>query len=89
MTHQVNDKFSQPLYNDDGNICSHDVNVILEMHADNTNKCIDYFSFNDDVPSCQKFGSMNTVQLSDNDIINMPANVYASNNQIKLFKFHS
>ena len=32
---------------------------------------------------------MNTVQLSDNDIINMPANVYDSNNQIKLFKFHS
>ena len=80
MTHQVNDKFSQPLYNDDGNICSDDVNVILEMHADNTNNCIDYFSFNDDVPSCQKCGSMNTVQLSDNDIINMPANVHDSNN---------
>ena len=43
MTHQVNDKFSQPLYNDDGNICSDDVNVILEMHADNTNNCINIF----------------------------------------------
>ena len=30
MTHQVSDKFFQPLYNDDGNICSDDVNVILE-----------------------------------------------------------
>ena len=77
MTHQVNDKFSQPLYNDDGNICSDDDNVTLEMHANNIYNCIDYFSFNDDdVPSCQKLGSMNTVQLSDHDIINMPANVH-------------
>ena len=77
----VNDKFSQPLYNDDGNICSDDDNVILEMHSNNTNNCIDYFSFiDDDVPSSQKIGSMNTVQLSDNDIINMPANVHDSNN---------
>ena len=81
MTHQVHDKFSQPLYNDDGNICSDDDNVTLEMHANNTYNCIDYFSFNDDdVPSCQKLGSMNTVQLSDHDIINMPANVHDSNN---------
>ena len=81
MTHQVNDKFSQPLYNDDGNICSDDDNVTLEMHANNTYNCIDNFSFNDDdVPSCQKLGSMNTVQLSDHDIINMPANVHDSNN---------
>ena len=44
-------------------ICSDDANVILEMHVDNSNNYIDYVSFNDDVPSCQNFGSINTVQL--------------------------
>ena len=60
--------------------CSGDDKNILEKHADNSNNCIDYSLVNDDVPSRQSFGSINTIQLGDQDIINMPANVHDSNN---------
>ena len=43
------------------------------MHADNSNNCNDYSLFNDGVPSRQSYGSINTVQRGDQDIINMPA----------------
>ena len=50
---------------------------ILEMHADNSNNCMtqllgcicnDYSIFNDDVPSRQSYGNINTVQLGEQDI---------------------
>ena len=77
----VTDKLSQTLYNDCVNItCSDDDKNILEMHAHNSNNCNDYSLFNDDVPSRQSYGSINTVQHGELDIINMPANVHDSNN---------
>ena len=42
--------------------------------------CNDYSLFNDDVPSRQSYGSINTIQHGDQDIINMSANVHDSNN---------
>ena len=81
MTEQVNDKLSQPLYNDCDNMtCSDDDKNMLEMPANNSNNCNDYSLFNDDVPSRQSYGSINTVQHGEQDIINMPANVHDSNN---------
>ena len=54
MTQQGSDKLSQPLYNDCVNMtCSDDDKNILEIHAHNSNNCIDYSSSNDDVPSRQ------------------------------------
>ena len=50
------------------------------MHDDNSNNCNDYSLFNDDVPSRQSYGSINTIQHGEQDIINMPANVHDSNN---------
>ena len=41
--------------------CPDDDTDILEMHADNSNNCIDYDLFNDDVPSRQNYGSINPV----------------------------
>ena len=71
MTEQVNDKHSQPVYNDCVNMtCSDDDKNILEIHADNSNNCIDYSLCNDDVPSHQSYGSINTIQHGDQDIIN-------------------
>ena len=63
---QLNDKFSQPLYNDYANMtCSDDDTNILEMHANNSHNCLDYSLFNDDVPFLQNYGCINTVQLGD------------------------
>ena len=50
------------------------------MHADNSNNCNDYSLFNDDVPSRQSYGSINTVQRGEQDIVNMHVNVHDSNN---------
>ena len=70
MTQQGSDKLSQPLCNDCVNMTSSDDDKnILVIHAHNSNNCIDYSSSNDDVPSCQNYGSINTVQLGDQDII--------------------
>ena len=45
MTQQGSDKLSQPLYNDCVNMtCSDDDKNILEIHAHNSNNCIDYSS---------------------------------------------
>ena len=87
MTQQGHAKLSQPLCNDCVNMTSSDddKNILeIHVHVHNSNNCIDYSSSNDDVPSRQNYGSINTVQLGDQDIINMPANVHDSNNNVIL-----
>ena len=84
MTQQLIDKLCQPLNNAYANVtCSDDDTNILEMHglhANNSNNCLDYSLLNDDVPFLQNYGSINTAQFGDQDIINMSTNVHDSNN---------